>query len=130
MTLKNKKQNPESKITGCTGVILAGGLNTRFGGEIKAFLPIGGKRLLDRIFEVFAELFEEIILVTNDPLKYLDWDLFIGSDIFSVRSSLTGIHAGIFYASKPFCFISASDTPFLQKGLDRKSTRLNSSHYS
>jgi molybdopterin-guanine dinucleotide biosynthesis protein A len=101
----------------CTGVILAGGLNKRFGGKIKAFLPLRGKRLLDYIYELFTDLFDEIILVTNDPLKYLDWDVLIGTDLFSVRSSLTGIHAGIFYASNPYCFMCASDMPFLQKNL-------------
>ncbi len=101
----------------CTGVILAGGLNKRFGGKIKAFLPLRGKRLLDYIYELFTDLFDEIILVTKDPLKYLDWDVLIGTDLFSVRSSLTGIHAGIFYASNPYCFMCASDMPFLQKNL-------------
>ncbi len=117
MILQSKIQSPNAKINLCTGIILAGGLNIRFGGEIKAHLSVRGKRLLDYIYEVFNELFDEIILVTNDPLKYLDWDLFIGTDLFPVRSSLTGIHAGLFYASNPYCFICASDTPLLQKAL-------------
>ncbi|MCU0592028.1 MAG: molybdenum cofactor guanylyltransferase [Desulfobacterales bacterium] len=54
----------------CSGVILAGGLSTRYGGENKAFL---------------------------------------------VRSSLTGVHAGLFYTRHPFAFFSACDTPFLKK---------------
>ena len=97
----------------CTGVILAGGLASRYSGEVKALLPVGGKRNLDRIYNVFSQLFDEIILVTNDPLTYLDWDLMIGTDLFPVRSSLTGLHAGLFYASSPYVFFSASDTPFL-----------------
>jgi molybdopterin-guanine dinucleotide biosynthesis protein A len=39
----------------------------------------------------------------------------IVSDIFPVRSSLTGIHSGLFYAGHPFAFFSACDTPFLRK---------------
>jgi len=97
----------------CTGVILAGGLASRYSGEVKALLPVGNKKSLDRIYEVFTGLFEEIILVTNDPLTYLDWDLMIGTDLYPVRSSLTGLHAGLFYASNPYVFFSASDTPFL-----------------
>jgi molybdenum cofactor guanylyltransferase len=97
----------------CTGVILAGGLASRYSGEAKALLPVGGKKNLDHIYEVFTELFEEIILVTNDPLTYLEWDLMIGTDLYPVRSSLTGLHAGLFYASNPYVFLSASDTPFL-----------------
>ncbi|UCF90917.1 MAG: molybdenum cofactor guanylyltransferase [Desulfobacterales bacterium] len=101
----------------CSGVILAGGLNTRLGGRDKAFIRVGGKRLLDRIYEVFSELFEEIILVTNSPHQFLEWDLIIVTDLFAVRSSLTGIHAGLFYASNPYAFFTACDTPFLQKAV-------------
>ena len=98
-----------------TGVILSGGLNTRFSGKEKAFIQVGGKRILDRLYSVFSDLFDEIILVTNEPLKYIEWDLNIVTDLFSNRSSLTGIHAGLFYMKNPFGFFSACDTPFLKK---------------
>ncbi|MBU2622332.1 MAG: molybdenum cofactor guanylyltransferase [Proteobacteria bacterium] len=100
-----------------SGIILAGGLNSRFSGANKAFIQIGNKRILDNIYDVFRELFEEIILVTNDPLKYLGWDLKIVTDIYPARSSLTGIHAGLFYATSSHSFITACDTPFLKKEL-------------
>ncbi|MBU1182530.1 MAG: molybdenum cofactor guanylyltransferase [Pseudomonadota bacterium] len=100
-----------------TGVILAGGLNTRFSGANKALMQIGGKQILDRIYAVFSNLFEEIILVTNDPVKYIGWDLKIVTDIYPYRSSLTGIHAGLFYSTKSHSFITACDTPFLNKEL-------------
>lgn len=99
----------------CSGVILAGGLSTRYGGENKAFLQVGGMRILDRLFAVYTELFDEIILVTNSPREFLEWDALIVTDIFPVRSSLTGIHAGLLYARHPFAFFSACDTPFLKK---------------
>ena len=99
----------------CTGVILSGGLATRYDGTEKALLQVGGIRILDRIFDIYSELFEEIILVTNTPEKFLEWDCLIVSDLFQIRSSLTGIHAGLFYMTNPFAFISACDTPFLKK---------------
>jgi molybdopterin-guanine dinucleotide biosynthesis protein A len=99
----------------CSGVILAGGLSTRYGGENKAFLRVGGVRILDRLFAVYTQIFDEIILVTNNPVEFLEWDALIVSDIFPVRSSLTGIHSGLFYAGHPFAFFSACDTPFLKK---------------
>ena len=101
----------------CTGVILSGGLNKRFGGTNKAFSRIGGKCIMDRLFDVFSELFDEIILVTNHPEQFLKWDLTIVTDIFDLRSSLTGIHTGLFYARNPYAFFSACDTPFLKKEL-------------
>lgn len=101
----------------CTGVILAGGLNRRFSGTEKALLEIAGARILDRIFDTFRTLFNEIILITNDPLKYLDWDAHIVTDLFSKRSALTGIHTGLYYATYSHVFVSASDTPFVKKPL-------------
>jgi molybdopterin-guanine dinucleotide biosynthesis protein A len=101
----------------CTGVILSGGLSTRFNGQNKAFIEVGGRRILDRLFDIFSDLFSEIILVTNDPLQFTEWDLMIVTDLFPDRSSLTGIHAGLFYMKNPFAFFSACDTPFLKKDL-------------
>ena len=101
----------------CTGVILSGGLSTRFNGQNKAFISVGGKRILDRLYPIFSDLFAEIILVTNDPIQFVKWDLTIVTDIFPVRSSLTGIHAGLFFSQNPFAFFSACDTPFLRKDI-------------
>ena len=100
-----------------TGVILAGGKNSRFSGENKALVRIGGKRILDRIYEVFTILFDKIILVTNDPLQYMEWDFDIVTDIFPIRSSLTGIHTGLFYTDTPYAFFAACDIPFIKKEL-------------
>lgn len=100
----------------CSGVILAGGLNNRMG-KNKAFLTIRGERILDRLYHIFRELFDEIILVTNEPLHYLEWDLKIVSDLYPVRSALVGIHAGLFYASHSHAFVTACDMPFLKKSV-------------
>jgi len=99
----------------CTGVILAGGLNRRFSGREKALIRFGETRIIDRIFAVLKNLFKEIVLVTNSPLNYTDWDTFIATDIIAVRSALTGIHTGLFYASCDYAFICAGDTPFLNE---------------
>ena len=98
-------------------MILAGGENSRFSGRNKALLSIGGKRILDRIYDVFTILFDQVILVTNDPIQYLEWDLDIVTDIFPIRSSLTGIHTGLFYTATPYAFFAACDIPFLKKEL-------------
>jgi len=100
-----------------TGVILAGGKNSRFSGKNKALVRIGGKRILDRIYEVFTILFDKIILVTNDPVQYMEWDFDIVTDIFPIRSSLTGIHTGLFYITTPYAFFVACDIPFIRKEL-------------
>jgi len=103
----------------CTGVILAGGENTRFAGEHKALMRIGDERILDRIFAVMSVVFDDLILVTNTPERYLDYDATIVTDILKSRSALTGIHTGLFYARTDYAFFSAGDTPFLKEEMVR-----------
>jgi molybdopterin-guanine dinucleotide biosynthesis protein A len=105
--------------TACTGVILAGGLNSRFGGQPKALLEVGVRRIIERVLDTFGEVFDRVLLVTNDPVRYLPWNLQMVSDIYPVRSSLAGLHAGLFYACTPFAFFSACDAPFLRPELVR-----------
>ena len=105
--------------TACSGVILAGGLSKRFSGINKAFLEVAGKRVIDHIFGVFSAVFEDILIVTNEPTRYLEFDATIVSDVYPLRSSLTGVHAGLFYARTPFVFVAACDIPFLKERLVR-----------
>ncbi len=105
------------KTTSCTGIILAGGENKRFNGNNKSFARIDGRTIFERIHHLFKQMFDEIILVTNDPLKYLDYDLAIATDHYSARSSLNGLHAGLFAASGSHAFCVACDTPFIKKEL-------------
>jgi molybdenum cofactor guanylyltransferase len=101
----------------CTGVILAGGQNKRFNGKNKAFIRVGGKRIVDRLMAVYTRLFDQIVLVTNDPSAYMDVNALIVSDHFSVRSSLNGLHAGLFAAAHEYAFFAACDTPFIKRDL-------------
>jgi molybdopterin-guanine dinucleotide biosynthesis protein A len=101
----------------CSGVILAGGLSKRLNGRDKAMIAIHGKPILDHIVAVYSDIFSEIILVTNTPQAYLSWNMLTVTDLLTTRSSLTGIHAGLFYASRPYVFVSACDAPFLKPEL-------------
>jgi molybdopterin-guanine dinucleotide biosynthesis protein A len=73
--------------------------------------------ILDHLLETFGNRFDEVIVVTNTPLSFLAWDLTLVSDVFEIRSSLTGIHAGLFYSRNAECFITACDTPLLRAPL-------------
>jgi len=101
----------------CTGVILAGGRNSRFPGIKKTFHEINGKKIMDIIYEILSSIFDEIIIVTNEPHEFTEWDALIVSDIDQSRCSLAGIHAGLYYSSKKHIFVSACDTPFLNREL-------------
>ena len=99
----------------CTGVILAGGQNKRFAGTDKAFERVGESSIFEHIYGIFRELFDQSLLVTNHPEKFMAWDIPMAADLFNFRSSLTGLHTGLFYTSTPYAFFAACDTPFLKK---------------
>ncbi|HNZ11189.1 MAG TPA: molybdenum cofactor guanylyltransferase [Smithellaceae bacterium] len=104
----------EKKIA-MTGIILAGGKNTRMGID-KAFIEINGRRMIDKTLEIYQQLFSEILIVTNDPLPYLEFTrAAIVTDIYKGKGPLGGIYTGLFYSNKPYSFVSACDMPYLNK---------------
>jgi molybdopterin-guanine dinucleotide biosynthesis protein A len=101
----------------CTGIILAGGESKRLNSVEKSNLLVGNKRIIERMMTVFEKLFSEIILVSNHPTTLLEWDAMVVKDLYATRSSLTGIHSGLFYTKTEHAFIAACDTPFLKMDL-------------
>jgi len=108
-----------AKPPGCSAVILAGGLNSRMGGRNKAFLKVGGRDILDRTLDTLGPMFGDILLVTREPGLYRGRPVRVVTDVYDVRSSLTGIHAGLVHAASDFAFMVACDAPFLRPALVR-----------
>jgi molybdopterin-guanine dinucleotide biosynthesis protein A len=100
-----------------TGVILAGGKNSRLPGEKKTFRKVGEKMILESIYKVFSILFKEVIIVVNDPEDFAGWDMTIVTDIIPSKCALAGLHAGLFYASCPYVYVTACDTPFVRQSV-------------
>ncbi len=107
-------------LTDCTGIILAGGLNSRFSGKNKAFLKIGGKSIIGRVYSVYKEVFDRIVIVASNPALYTHLDATITSDFFNVKSALVGIHSGLKLCETRYAFFTACDAPFPSKGLIEK----------
>jgi len=103
----------------CTGVILAGGKNSRLPGEKKTFRRVGDDMMLTRIHSLFLKLFSEVIIVVNDPKDFIGWDMTVVTDIHPSRCALAGLHAGLFYASNPWAYVTACDVPFLNEQVIR-----------
>ena len=97
-----------------TGIILSGGKNIRMGTN-KAFIKVDGERLIDKTVRLFKNIFDEVILVTNSPLEYLDQDVKIVADIVKGKGAMGGIYTGLFYSTCDCSFVSACDMPFLNK---------------
>jgi len=101
-----------------TGIILAGGKNLRMG-KNKAFLEVNGERIIERTRNLFRELFDEVLLVTNSLPDYLDLNLRMVADLYAGKGALGGIYTGLFHASHSHVFVAACDMPFLNKDLIR-----------
>ncbi len=102
--------------TKMSAVILAGGNSIRMG-ENKAFLQIHGVPIITGIYTLLKELFEEIIIVTNQKDLFRDFDSRIYGDLIPNKGALGGLYTGIFFSSFQYAFCVACDMPFLKRAL-------------
>jgi len=108
----------ENCIDGVTGVILAGGKSSRMGSN-KALLPYRGGRFVEAIHRQLAEIFAEVLVVTNSPQQYEFISCRKVPDIHAGMGVLAGIHSGLYHSSNPVVFVVACDMPYLVEGLIR-----------
>lgn len=101
----------ESKTS---AIILAGGGNTRMRGVDKAFLEIGGRPIIAGIVDKLRPLASEVIVVTNSPCKYRDFDVKVVKDRMPRKGPLMGIYSGLKSSSSRYNFVTACDMPFLK----------------
>jgi molybdopterin-guanine dinucleotide biosynthesis protein A len=101
----------------CTGVILAGGAATRYGGLPKGLERVGGKRIIDRVAGALLEVTDDLLLVANsaDAMHWLPGTR-TGADIVPNAGGLGGIHAALHHAQSPVLIV-AWDMPFVPAGL-------------
>jgi FdhD protein len=103
---------------GVTAVILAGGKSTRMKNN-KALLPYSGELFIERIHRQLADIFDDVILVTNTPELYRFVPCRIVQDVYPGQGSLAGIHAGLTHSTTPYIFTVACDMPYLNPELIR-----------
>ncbi len=99
-----------------SGIILCGGKSTRMG-QNKAFAEVDGVPIVSRIYHLFNELFQEVIIVTNQADFFRNFDSKIFHDLVPNKGALGGLYTGIFYATFQYSFCVACDMPFIQKSL-------------
>ena len=99
------------------GVVLAGGKSKRFG-EDKSQVKLHGKILIDYILSEIMDQFNEILVVTNNPIKFKDSSKILTTkDIEEGLGPLGGILTAMKWIKdqkKDYEWISTfpSDTPF------------------
>jgi molybdopterin-guanine dinucleotide biosynthesis protein A len=107
-----------------SGVILAGGSNRRFGGQIKANLIIDGETIIAGIIKKIAGFFDEVIIVTNSPEEFNQYkDVKLAGDFFLNAGPLGGIHSGLKTSSKDAVFVFAGDMPLLDTRVIQRQIR-------
>ncbi|MGH7713792.1 MAG: molybdenum cofactor guanylyltransferase [Gemmatimonadaceae bacterium] len=114
--------------TSCTGVILAGGRASRYGGQPKGLEHVGGQRIIDRVAGALREVVGDLMLIANAP----DANAWLPgvrchADVVLDAGSLGGIHAALSHAGSPVLVI-AWDMPFVPAALLRRLLVLGESH--
>jgi molybdenum cofactor guanylyltransferase len=103
----------------CTGVILAGGQATRFGGLPKGLEIVQGARIIDRVAGALTETCDALLLVANDPAS-ANWlpGVPLTPDVRPGLGSLGGLLTALTCGAGPILVV-AWDMPFVPGGLLR-----------
>jgi molybdopterin-guanine dinucleotide biosynthesis protein A len=105
-----------------TGIVLAGGRSTRFGGD-KLAVEIGGRPLLHLAIEAVAGVADEVVVVVGadapDPALPRDVavPVLVARDAVAGQGPLAGLAAGLAAASHPLAILVGGDQPWLRSGI-------------
>ena len=102
-----------------TGVIQAGGKSTRMGGEPKALMELGGRRIVERVLDAVRPVVDDVLIVTNTPALYGFLGVPMVADVYPDHGSLGGIFSGLRAVPGDAAFTVACDMPFLHPDVAR-----------
>ena len=102
-----------------TGIILAGGASRRMPGD-KAFMEVGGRRVIDIQLEVLSGLFEEVLIVANagrmarlHRYESAAPRVRVVEEPVAGKGPLGGILSGLTLSGTDENFVLACDMPFV-----------------
>lgn len=96
--------------------VLAGGQSKRMGQD-KAFLEVGGRRVIERVLATVSPLTDDLFISTNSPEQYAEFGLPLIADIYPDKAALGGIYSVIQAARYSSVLVVACDMPFLNTAL-------------
>lgn len=101
----------------CTGVILAGGGSSRYGGRPKGLEAVRGVRIVDRVATALRAASDDLILIANAPDAegWLPGVRTFG-DVRTGEGALGGLHAALTHAGTDILLV-AWDMPFVPTAL-------------
>ena len=95
-----------------SGIILAGGKNTRIKTE-KAFIQLNSRTtLIQNMLELFKKIFPEIIIVSNNPGAHSKFGTRVVEDLIKDKGPLGGIFTGLCFSTSQINFVMGCDMPF------------------
>ena len=103
-----------------SGIVLAGGRSTRFGGEEKSLKIVKGKRMICRVLDAMQGIVDEIVISVRDESQrdmirpIIDAYPFVYDEITGI-GPLAGIDSGLKKIEGEYVFIAACDMPFINK---------------
>ena len=101
----------------CSGAVLAGGMNARFGGAPKGLSVIDGRRVVDRVLDALAGVVDERFIITNDAaIREAVTDVAAHGDERAERGSLVGLHSALQHC-RTAALVVAWDMPFVSAAL-------------
>lgn len=95
-----------------TVAVLAGGASRRMGAD-KSLAELEGKPLIQHVLACVRILNAPVLLVTDKPEQYRQFQIEVVSDILPGKGSLGGIYSALMSSSTPFTLCVACDMPFL-----------------
>lgn len=95
-----------------TAVILAGGKSSRMGFN-KEFLSFNGKNILDNTIFILKKVFEEIIVITENPQVYKNKEVLACRDLIPGLGPVGGIYTALKIAKSHFVYFIACDMPYI-----------------
>ena len=97
-----------------TGFILAGGKSQRMGTN-KSLIKFGETTLIERVSSLMSEIFEKIIIISNEPELYNFLNIEIIEDIYKGYGPLSGIHSALTVSKTERNFILTCDMPLISR---------------
>lgn len=100
-----------------TGVILAGGRNSRMGKD-KGLLVVDGKKIAERLISALRPNVDEIIIISNGR-NYDELDYPVYADIIPNCGPMGGIHTALSLSKTEKNLVVACDMPFVSSTVFR-----------
>ena len=101
---------------GVTGVVLCGGLGSRFQGRDKPLETLAGKPLVRHVCERLAPQVAAIVVSCNRNVDvYARWADRVVLDAHAGRGPLEGVLAGLGAATTDYVFVCPGDAPLLSE---------------